>query len=168
MSSKPLQRSLNFDKREFCRACGQFATGVAIAAVRDVQGAPHGITVNSFTSVSLAPPLILICIAHTAGVLAHFRACEHFAVNVLNEAQQALSEHFARRGEDRFEGVEWEPGATGAPLVGGVLAAIECQRIRTEMAGDHDILIAEVVGARIHSGRPLVYFGSAYRHLAPR
>lgn len=154
-------------KGEFCGACGQFATGVAVAAARDAEGTPHGITVNSFTSVSLEPPLVLICIGHSAGILSLFRPGGHFALNLLTEDQQHLSEHFARSGEDRFEGVAWEPGETGAPLIPGVLAHIECRVGRAEPAGDHDIVIAEVLRTAVRGGRPLIYYGSRYGRLEP-
>src|SRR5216684_5402383 len=111
---------------EFRRACGRFATGVTIASVLDSKGAPHGLTVSSFTSVSLDPPLILICLGHAVAAIEHFRAATHFGINILAENQRALSDRFARKGRDRFDGVAWYPGATGIPLIPGVLAAIEC------------------------------------------
>jgi flavin reductase (DIM6/NTAB) family NADH-FMN oxidoreductase RutF len=155
------------DKRDFCLACAQFATGVAVATVLDPAGAPHGITVNSFTSVSLDPPLVLICIGHAAGILAHFRTSPSFGINVLSETQEHLSLRFAERGRDRFGDIPWAPGETGVPLIPGVLGAIECRRVRTETAGDHDIFIGEVVGTSVRGGRPLIYYGSAYRRLEP-
>lgn len=157
----------NVEKGEFCRACGQFATGVAIAATLDREGTPHGITVNSFTSVSLDPPLVLICIGHSAAILDLFRPEGRFSLNLLSEDQQDLSEHFARSGEDRFESVPWQPGETGAPLIPEVLATIECRIQRVETAGDHDIVIAEVLRTNVRGGRPLIYYGSRYRRLVP-
>jgi flavin reductase (DIM6/NTAB) family NADH-FMN oxidoreductase RutF len=122
-------------------------------------------TVNSFTSVSLEPPLVLVCIDHKAGVLDLFLRCEFFAINILRESQQALSERFARPGEDRFGTVDWFPGETGSPLVPGVLATLECFIFQRVNAGDHTIVIGEVVSAIRHEGRPLLYFGSSYRTL---
>jgi flavin reductase (DIM6/NTAB) family NADH-FMN oxidoreductase RutF len=165
MSSKHLPRASGVGKREFVRACAQFATGVAVATLLDAGGAPHGITVNSFTSVSLEPPLVLLCIGHSAAILRHFRPQVHFALNMLSEDQRHVSEHFARTGGARFEGVSWRPGRTGAPVVEDVLATLECRLARTETAGDHDILIAEVLHTAVRGGRPLVYYGSAYRRL---
>ena len=150
---------------EFRRACGRFATGVTIASVVDAQGSPHGLTVSSFASVSLDPPLILICLGHAVSAIHHFRAATHFGINVLAEDQRALSERFARRGQDRFDGVAWQPGVTGAPLLPGVLAAIECAVHRIVPMGDHDILVGEMVHAHIHHGEPLLYFGGSYRKL---
>src|SRR4051794_34060462 len=87
---------------EFRRACGRFATGVAVATVLDAQSAPHGLTVSSFTSVSLDPPLVLICLGHAVTCVDLFRAAKHFGINVLAAGQRELSDKFARKGEDRF------------------------------------------------------------------
>ncbi len=151
---------------EFRRACGRFATGVTIASVIDSTGAPHGLTVSSFTSVSLEPPLILICLGHEVTVIDHFRAARFFGVNVLGEEQQHLSERFARKGADRFNGIPWDRGETGAPLIPGALAAIECETRQRITSGDHDIFVGEMTRARIGEGQPLVYFASRYRRLA--
>ena len=150
---------------EFRKACGRFATGVTIASVVDAKGTPHGLTVSSFTSVSLDPPLILICLGHAVSVIHDFRSATHFGINVLAEDQRPLSDHFARKGHDRFEGTEWYPGVTGVPLMPGVLAAIECAVHRIVPMGDHDILVGEMIHAHVREGQPLLYFASAYRHL---
>ena len=164
MSSKPSERlRASLGKNEFRAACGRFATGVTIATVVDREGTPHGVTVSSFTSVSLEPPLILIAIGHASGVFGHFRAAKRFGINVLHEEQRHIAEHFARKGQDRFvDGMEWYAGETGVPLIPGVLAAIECERVKTVTAGDHDIFIAETTHACVTEGRPLIYFASAY------
>src|SRR5580704_13841300 len=112
---------------EFRRACGRFPTGVTIATVLDADGQPHGLTVSSFTSVSLEPPLVSICLGHAVSLIDTFRAAKFFGINVLADDQQSLSERFARKGYDRFEGVVWTPGETGVPLIAGSLAGIECQ-----------------------------------------
>jgi flavin reductase (DIM6/NTAB) family NADH-FMN oxidoreductase RutF len=150
---------------EFRRACGRFATGVTIASVLDGQGAPHGLTVSSFTSVSLDPPLILICLGHAVSVIQHFRNATHFGINVLAEDQQALSDRFARKGLDRFDGLVWQPGVSGVPLIPGVLAAIECAVHRIVPMGDHDILVGEMVNAQVCDGGPLLHFMGAYWNL---
>jgi len=151
---------------EFRRACGRFATGVTIAAATDREGTPHGLTVNSFSSVSLDPPLILICLGHAATSIGIFRRATHFGISVLAAEQRALSERFARKGEDRFDGLEWHLGDTGVPLLAGVLAEIECAVTQRVTAGDHDIFIAEMVHGRVHRGDPLLYFAGKYRRLA--
>ena len=151
---------------EFRRACGRFATGVTIASVLDGEGMPHGLTVSSFVSVSLDPPLVLICLGHEVSVIDIFRASTHFGINVLAANQREFSERFARKGYDRFNGLKWERGATGVPLLPGVLAAIECVVERRITAGDHDIFVAGMVAARVNAGEPLIHFASRYRRLA--
>jgi flavin reductase (DIM6/NTAB) family NADH-FMN oxidoreductase RutF len=151
--------------QEFRRACGRFATGVTIASVVDSEGAPHGLTVSSFTSVSLDPPLILICLGHGVSAIHHFRTATHFGINILAADQRALSERFARKGQDRFDGVAWQPGVTGVPLLPGALAAIECAVHRIVPMGDHDILVGEMVHTQVHDGEPLLHFGGSYRKL---
>ena len=150
---------------DFLRACAQFATGVAITTVLDGAGAPHGMTVNSFTSVSLIPPLVLVCIDHKAGIRNLLLKTEFFAINVLRENQQQLSMQFARPGEDRFGTVEWFPGETGVPLIPGALATLECSVFERIESGDHTVMIGEVVSAVRHEGRPLLYFSSSYQTL---
>jgi flavin reductase (DIM6/NTAB) family NADH-FMN oxidoreductase RutF len=150
---------------EFRHACGRFPTGVTIASVMDSEGAPHGLTVSSFTSVSLDPPLILICLGHAVSAIHHFRAVRHFGINILAEDQRALSDRFARKGHDRFEGVAWHPGVTGVPLLAGVLAEIECSVHRIVPMGDHDILVGEMLHARVHEGQPLLHWAGGYRKL---
>jgi flavin reductase (DIM6/NTAB) family NADH-FMN oxidoreductase RutF len=151
---------------DFRRACGRFATGVTIACVMDARGTPHGLTVNSFTSVSLDPPLVLVAVGHSASVFEAFREARFFAVNVLSAGQRALSDRFARQGENRFDGLDWHAGETGAPVVSGTLAEIECAMRYRFTAGDHDLLVGEVVHADVREGAPLVYFGGRYRKLA--
>jgi len=158
-------RPESLTKTEFCRACAKFPTGVTIVTVLDAEGCPHGMTASSFTSVSLEPPLVLVCVDHRASVLAHLRRAQHISINILSEGQQDLSAHFARPGHDRFTGVEWEAGQGGVPLISGALARFECSIHRMVDAGDHTILIAEVLDAEYHDGRPLVYFGSSYHKL---
>ena len=155
----------NLTKTEFCRACAKFPTGVTIVTVLDADGSPHGMTASSFTSVSLEPPLVLVCVDHRASVLAHLRRAQHIGINILSENQQELSTHFARPGHDRFDGVEWLAGTGGVPLIPGALAHFECSIHRMIDAGDHTILIAEVLDAEHTNGRPLVYFASGYHKL---
>jgi len=122
-------------------------------------------TANSFTSVSLAPPLVLVCVDHRARILEHFRKSPHFGINVLSASQRSLSDQFASRGYDRFEGVEWSPGETGVPLLADVLATLECACVNIITAGDHDILIGEVLHSTCREGEPLLFFASQYRSL---
>jgi flavin reductase (DIM6/NTAB) family NADH-FMN oxidoreductase RutF len=155
----------SIEGRHFRRVCGHFACGVTIATVLDERGAMHGMTASSFTSVSLDPPLVLICIGHNVRILEYFRQSAYFGINILNDCQRVLSERFAGKGYDRFEGVEWYHGQTGVPLLRGVLATLECFRTNMLPVGDHDILIGEVCHADCQDGQPLIHFGSEYRDL---
>lgn len=143
---------------QFRRACGRFATGVAVAAVTDATGRPHGLTINSFTSVSLDPPLILICIDYRAAILAPFRAATYFGLSILSHEQQEISTRFATRPDDRFEGVDWFQGQYGVPLLAGALAFLETRIDRVIEAGDHAIFLGEALQAGVAEGDPLVYY----------
>ncbi|MBI3209815.1 MAG: flavin reductase family protein [Candidatus Solibacter usitatus] len=159
MSSEP---SSSLSSAAFRRACSQFATGVAIATALDDAGVPHGLTVNSFTSVSLDPPLVLICLDYRVAMLPVFRTASHFAINVLSAEQRELADRFARNADQRFDGVSWTYGASTAPVLDEVLAAIECATWRIIEAGDHAIFIGEVAALTIGEGEPLLYFRSSY------
>lgn len=153
------------EKQLFRQVCGKFASGITIVTVLDNTGAPHGMTANSFTSVSMDPPLVLVCVDHRARILEHFHFSYHFAINILSAGQRPLSDRFAGSGYDRFAGVEWKPGETGVPLLPDVLASIECARTNVVTAGDHDILIGEVLHVNFQDGDPLLFYGSQYRQL---
>ena len=155
---------------EFRRACGAFATGIAIATVTGRDGKPHGLTVNSFTSVSLHPPLVLICIAHKAATHGPFASAESFAINILHQGQEYLSAHFASSHPNRFEDVTWSTGAGGAPVLAESLAVLECLTKKRIEAGDHTIFIGEVRHAicpdPATDGGPLMYFRGGYAKLS--
>lgn len=154
------------DARTLRDALGCFATGVTIVTTMDEDGQPVGLTANSFTSVSLDPPLLLVCIAKTASSLAALEASENFAVNVLHIGQQPTSNLFAKSGEDRFSATPWSRGHNDAPLLSGALANFECGRHALHEGGDHVILVGEVVRARFEPRRdPLLYFRGKYRRL---
>jgi flavin reductase (DIM6/NTAB) family NADH-FMN oxidoreductase RutF len=152
---------------EFRHACSRFATGIAVAACLDENGVPHGITISSFTSVSLEPPLILICLGHAVTNIEEFRRARYFGVSFLGEDQRHVSERFARKGHEheRFDGVAWYPGESGAPLIANGLAAIECAAYQRFTSGDHDIFVGEVIRAEVCDGLPLIHFASRYRRL---
>ncbi|TCT11933.1 flavin reductase (DIM6/NTAB) family NADH-FMN oxidoreductase RutF [Tepidamorphus gemmatus] len=133
------------DSRELRRALGQFATGVTVVTTRDpASGHAVGMTANSFSSVSLEPPLILWSITRTARSLPAFLAASHFAVNVLSAEQIDLSVRFARPAEDRFAGIAWREGLGGAPLLPNLSALFECRRVASHEGGDHIILVGKV------------------------
>lgn len=164
MSTSPDPRR-ELAAEQFRLACAQFATGIAIASTIDDAGQPHGMTVNSFTSVSMNPPQILICVDITAGLLPIFTKGGYFGLSFLAEHQQDLSSRFARRGQNRFESTPWIVGHTGVPLIPNALAHLECRIDQTIHSGDHAILISRVLAADISSGRPLLYFERGYRKL---
>ncbi len=149
------------------RACfGQFATGVTVVTARGEGGAPLGITMNSFSSVSLDPPLVLFCMAKTANNFEKFLAVTSYAVNVLGRDQQEYSVRFANSRPDPWAGVPWDEGQTGAPLLRDRIAALECRPHAQHEGGDHVIFVAQV--EHLHPGNgvpPLVYWGSGYRGL---
>ena len=153
------------DPLAFRRACARFATGITVTTVRGPDGEPHGLTVNSFTSVSLTPPLILVCLDHSCTILEMFRNSAYFGVNILRDDQKPVSTRFAQRGLDRFNGTPWHSTDNGVPVLEGVLGFLECRLVQTLNAGDHCILIGEVISAEVTDGRPLLYYNSSYRGL---
>lgn len=157
---------MTVEEPEFRKTMSCFASGVTVVTARDDSGRPVGLTVSAFSSLSLSPPLILICLDKRVANLAAFRRGP-FAVNVLAEGQDVVSSRFAEKREDRFEGMSHAPGANGAPLLEGCLAHIECDTHQVADGGDHDIIMGAVTRvARQSEGRPLVYFGGRYASLA--
>jgi flavin reductase (DIM6/NTAB) family NADH-FMN oxidoreductase RutF len=168
MSSKPdrvVPESEPIDPWLYRRTCAQFTTGITVVTTLDGDGHPHGMTVNSFSSVSLDPPLVLVSIDLRNAILGHFISSSWFAINILAEHQEDLSRRFSSSSENRFLGLAWHPGVSGVPLLDGVLAHLECSVVRTFEAGDHTLLIGEVRRAAHGEGRPLVFFDSGYRNL---
>jgi flavin reductase (DIM6/NTAB) family NADH-FMN oxidoreductase RutF len=152
-----------FDPRELRRALGQFATGVTVVTTRGEDGRRIGVTANSFTALSLDPPLVLWCLDRTAPSLPAFQAASHFAINVLCAQQHYLSRQFSAPAEDKFAGVQCGEGPGGVPLVDGVLAHFVCRTVRQIEAGDHMIVIGEVERFESFDGEPLVFHSGAYR-----
>ncbi len=155
-----------FDPRELRNALGRFATGIAVVMAQDAEG-PMGVTVNSFSSVSLDPPLILFSMARSLYSLSRFEKAEAYTVNILLEGQEDVSNTFARAGEDKFSGVEWGPGVTGAPRLHATLATFECVPYAHYDGGDHVIFVGRVVHLHAEEeGGPLLYYRGSYRLLA--
>jgi len=154
------------DARTFRDALGCFATGVTVVTAMCPDGSPVGLTANSFTSVSLDPPLLLVCIANSAGSAPFLRDAERFAVNVLQIGQQPTSNRFAGKGQDRFGLTPWEVGEYGTPVLTGSLSSFECARDAVHDGGDHFILVGRVLKAIFEPRRdPLLYFRGKYRKL---
>jgi len=155
-----------FDGQQLRRFMGLFATGVTIITTRDAHGNAYGLTANAFTSLSLDPPLVLICIDRKSETFAHFYDSKTFVVNILSEDQQPLSARFAKSGGDKFAGVPHRRGLLGTPVIDGVLGSIECRIVETHEAGDHVIHVGQVEHAEVAGGRPLLFFQGKYRSMA--
>jgi flavin reductase (DIM6/NTAB) family NADH-FMN oxidoreductase RutF len=156
-------------KDEFKRVMGSFAAGVTVLTTVDGSGRKHGMTATAFTSLSLDPPLCLLCVDNRAATLPALLASRKLAVNLLASGQEDLSKRFAMPSDDRFAGLGDEPGAaTGCPLLPGALATIECEVHDVVAGGDHQIVIGLVVGTTVHEGQPLAYFRGRYCDVAPK
>lgn len=155
------------DQLEFRRVMGHFATGVTIITTVDTNGRPLGLTANAVSSVSLEPPLVLVCVDKKAESYPSFGTARVFAVNVLTQQQEALSRRFAKSGGEKFDGVGYRSGTTGSPILEGSLAHFDCE-VRYEFdAGDHTIFVGHVVDIAATSDRePLLYFRGGYRNLS--
>ncbi|MBM4363418.1 MAG: flavin reductase family protein [Deltaproteobacteria bacterium] len=153
---------------EFRAALGSFAAGVTVVTSRAPDGALAGLTATSFTSVSLDPPLCLVCVARTADAHAVLARADHFGVSLLAADQRELSARFATHGADKFAGVAWGPGpATGVPLLGGAIATLECRVESRVAAGDHDVLIGRIQRVETRGGEPLLYLRGRYGTFQP-
>jgi flavin reductase (DIM6/NTAB) family NADH-FMN oxidoreductase RutF len=168
MSDAPLHREYRTgsDPRTLRDALGCFATGVTVVTCLDQTGGPVGLTANSFTALSLDPPLLLVCVAKAAASAGPLGQADHFAVNVLQTEQQPASITFSTRVEDRFGCTPWSEGEHGAPVLMDSLSVFECRRHAVYEGGDHFILVGEVVKATFEPGLdPLLYFRGSYRRL---
>ena len=147
-----------FDSAELRCALSCFATGVAVATTVGADGAPVGITISSFNSVSLDPPLVLWSIARESYSYEAFVNAEYFAVNVLKVEQQALSAHFAQRSDEKFDGIRMREGLHGVPLLGDYVACFECRTEHRYDGGDHTILVGRVLRLDKREADPLVIY----------
>ena len=160
---------MSVTQAEFRKAMGSFATGVTIITV-DFENEVHGMTANAFTSVSLDPMLVLVCVDRSARTHAHLHAKKRFGVNVLAETQRAISEYYARpeRTHERAEqeaGARFKRTAHGTPVLDGALAYFECRLHSVQDAGDHTIFIAEVEEVALWEGRPLLFHRGKYHEI---
>ena len=150
------------DRGELRKALGTFVTGVTVATTLDGEGRPRGLTANSFTSVSLDPPLVLVCVGSQAASHSAFHGCQRFAVNVLSEQQQEASMLFASQAPDKFERASWRPGIGGLPILHGALGWFDCRTRDRIVAGDHTIIVGEVEAFGHGPQRPLGFFRGGY------
>ena len=154
------------DSDTFRSVLGRFASGVSIVTARDDAGIDHGMTVSAFTSVSLEPPLVLICIDHTASMHDLLLAHPRFGISILSSEQEAYSRRFATDPDTgRFDGIAYSRGDSGVVLLDNALAHIECNVVQHLDAGDHTIFVAEVERAEARQGRPLLYYRGGYAQL---
>lgn len=153
------------DKNELRRVMGHFATGVTVITTISKDGRPFGLTANAFSSVSLVPPLLLVCVDKKAESYPYFEESKVFTVNILAEDQEALSRRFAVSGGDKFQGVAYHSGANGAPIIDGTLAYAECKLYGSCDAGDHTVYLGEIEQAATIDHKPLVFYRGGYRTL---
>lgn len=155
--------SPSFSKSEFRAALSMFATGVTIVTARTDSGVLVGLTANSFNSVSLAPPLVLWSLGQSASTMAAFRTGSHYAINILSAGQQDLAKQFATPGVDRFAGVPFTLGSSGAPLIDGAAATFECFNRSRYEEGDHVIFVGEVEACSHQAeASPLLFHGGKF------
>jgi flavin reductase (DIM6/NTAB) family NADH-FMN oxidoreductase RutF len=157
---------MSFDNLQFRNALGRFATGVCVITARPEGHAPFGVTVNSFSSLSLTPPLVLWSLQKNSDTMDAFRVAQQFCVNVLAQEQKALSGRFAKKGDHALRPDEFTTGETGLPVLKHCLASFECDVDARHDGGDHVILIGRVAAMTVASGgRPLVFYEGGYREL---
>ena len=156
------------DPLTFRQLLGAFASGVTVLTTRDPSGAPAGMTASAFCSVSLEPPLVLVCVGHEAGFYDVLRASPGFGVNILAAGQAEISERFAGDWSRRFTGVALAADeGDRPPLIGGVAAWLHCETVDILPAGDHAIFVARVLAGAVSDRPPLIHVRGAYRELAP-
>lgn len=156
---------MTVDQSSFRAVLGRFASGVTVVTAVDKRGRDIGMTVSAFASVSLDPPLVLICIDHTASIYNSIAKVTHFVANVLSEGQEALARRFAEKNPNRFDGIGYDRGQSGGPVLDEILGYVECEVIARHEAGDHDIIIGAVEVAVYKEGKPLLYYRGGYAQL---
>jgi flavin reductase (DIM6/NTAB) family NADH-FMN oxidoreductase RutF len=150
---------------QFRQVMGNFATGITVVTTRDAKGIPYGLTVNAFTSVSLDPVLVLVCLDNRLSGLQAFKDAKHFGVSILSEHQEDLSRMFAKKDAERRSSIYFD-GKLGLPLLKNSVAVMECETKAIYEGGDHQIFLGEVQNAEIiQLDHPLLYFRGKYRHL---
>lgn len=151
---------------DFRYVLGHFATGVTIITTCDGDSRPVGLTASAFTSVSLDPPLVLVCVDHKSQSYPSLLERGRFAVNILGAEQEAVSRRFASTRLDKFDGLAFRMSDWGLPLIDGALAQLECTTVNTHAGGDHTIFVGRVERAQVGSGEPLLYYRGRYDRLA--
>ncbi len=162
-------RSMPIESAEFRRILGHWSTGVAIVTARAADGGLCGLTANAFTSLSLHPPLVLVCVEHGSATHACIRAAAAFAISVLAEDDETAARRFAADadGGDKFAGIAWHEAVTGSPVLADALAWVDCRLTAEHPGGDHTIFIGEVVAGDAVDGEPLLYYRGGYHGVSP-
>ena len=155
---------MSLDQDAFRAVLGRFASGVTIVTVLGANGRDYGMTVSAFSSVSLEPPLVMVCIGEEASLKPMIAQATHYGVSILASDQEPLSRRFAAHGE-RFDGIGFTRGENGMALIDGALAFMECRIVARHPAGDHTIVIGEVEAASVEDARPLLYYRGGYAQL---
>lgn len=153
------------DSSTFRSVLGRFASGVTVVTTRDADQRDHGMTVSALCSLSLEPPLILMCIDHETVMHGALDTATHFAVNILAADQESIARRFAEQMDDRFDGLGYTRGITGTVLLDGILAHIECELVDRHPGGDHTIFVGCVIAGDARGERPLLYYRGGYAQL---
>jgi flavin reductase (DIM6/NTAB) family NADH-FMN oxidoreductase RutF len=153
------------DSQELRRVMGHFATGVTVVTTKDEGETPFGLTANAFASLSLNPPLALVCVDKAAQCYSCFEDAKIFAINVLGEGQEEISRRFATKGAQKFNGIPWHKSESGLALIDGAIGHIECKVVHSYDGGDHTIYVGEVLRAKTTGERPLIFFKGKYTRL---
>lgn len=154
------------EKNDFRKVMSRFAAGVTVVTTRGHDDAPYGLTATAFSSLSLDPPMILVCIGKASVTYPHFRIGGCLAVNFLRHDQEAMSRHFAVSGGDKFGSVAWTTKQTGAPILEDTLGWVDCKILQACEGGDHTIYLGQVEAAEVTENAPLVYYAGRHRVLA--
>ena len=156
---------MTIDGDLFRSVLGRFASGITVVTTVDARGRDHGMTASAFSSLSLDPPLVLVCIANDATMAPVMSAASSFAVNVLSDSQEAISRRFAGMIDDRFIGLGHARGILGDVILDDVLAWMECRIVARYPSGDHVIVVGEVESAGARDARPVLYYRGGYAQL---
>lgn len=156
---------MTVDHHAFRAVLGRFSTGVTVVTATGPDGQDQGMTVSAFSSLSLDPPLVLICIDHAASMYPSLLSATHFVVNILCESQEALARRFSGTDPNRFDGIGYSRGQTGLVVLDDVLGCIECRVTGRHKGGDHDVFVGEVEFASANDGKPLLYYRGGYAQL---
>jgi flavin reductase (DIM6/NTAB) family NADH-FMN oxidoreductase RutF len=156
---------MSLDPDAFRAVMGRFARGGTVVTATNETGSAYGMTVSAFASVSLQPPLVVMCIDHAASLHDTLTNAPFFAVNILASTQEPIARRFADTGAQRFEGIGYRNGENGVPILNDVLAFVECKRVSSTEAGDHTIIVGETVAASMRDARPLLYYRGGFAQL---